>query len=215
MRRLLPLVCMLVLLCVTTRADAIETLTQNVFTTAESLDEGMTEFGIFLTKGNHSVGYYPGMRYGLGSMLEVGAKAGAIDMDVSAPFSFGTTNKLSPIIGADLKYQVIKQTEGVPLDMALDLGLDTVFISGDHVTELTFLTLFSRSFPLTEGGYKLTPYGGIELSSQFSSSQYLEDDTRFYVVGGVEWRLSQKFMLLAEIKAGSTAVGGLGIRFVY
>jgi len=215
MRRLFSLFIAVYLLSFAAQADAIETLTQNTFTTAESLDEGMTQSGIFLSKGNHYVSYSPEFRYGLGSMLEVGAKVGAIAMDVTTPVSFGTTSKLSAMVGADLKYQVLKRTEDIPIDLAFDLGLDTTFISGDHVTELSFLTIVSRGFPLTEGGYKITPYGGVELSSQFSSSQYLEDETRFYAVGGLEWRLSRKFMLTAEIKAGSTALAGIGISVEY
>lgn len=200
----------------------IESLTQNEFTTAESLDPGMTQAGIFLTAGENYLSYYPSFRYGLGSFFEVGARAGAISMDVNAPLPYGfegpTTSKLSGLVGADVKYQLIKQTEDIPIDMAVDVGLDATFISGKHASELSFSTTVSRGFTLTETGYKITPYGGIELSSQYSSSDYInrnENETNLYAFGGVEWKLSQKFMLIAEVKSGSSTLGGFGIRFEY
>jgi hypothetical protein len=204
------------------QAFALESLSQNEFTTAESLDPGMTQAGIFLTAGNNYLSYYPAFRYGLGSFFEVGARVGAISMDVSAPLIYGidgpTTNKLSALVGADVKYQLIKQTEDIPVDMAVDLGIDATSISGNNVSELSFATTVSRGFTLTETGYKLTPYGGIELSSQYSSSDYInnnENKTNLYAFGGVEWKLSQKFMMIAEIKSGSSTLGGFGIRFEY
>jgi hypothetical protein len=35
------------------------------------------------------------------------------------------------------------------------------------------------------------------------------------VFGGMEWKISQKFMIVAEIKAGDIILGGAGIRFEY
>jgi len=32
---------------------------------------------------------------------------------------------------------------------------------------------------------------------------------------GLEWKLSQKFMVLLELKAGDRTTGGAGIRFEY
>jgi hypothetical protein len=186
-----------------------KSLTQNEFTTAESLDPGMTQLGIFVTTGDKYLSYYPGFRYGLGSLLEVGARVGVTSVDI------GSKDKISDLLGADLKYQLIKQTDDIPIDMAIDLGYDYTLISGKHVSELTFSTIVSRGFPLTDAGYKLTPYGGIELASQNSSSSYVTDETNFYVFGGLEWRLSQKFMLTAELKGGSSTLGGIGMRFEY
>lgn len=191
------------------QAFALSSLTQNEFTTAESLDPGMTQTGVYITVGNKYLSYYPGFRYGLGSLLEVGARFGAITVDI------GPKDKLSALAGADLKYQLIKQTDEVPVDLAVDLGFDATFLSGKHVSELTFSTIVSRGFPLTDSGYKFTPYGGVELASQYSSSQYVKDDTNLYVFGGLEWKFSQKFMLTAEFKTGSATLGGLGIRFEY
>jgi hypothetical protein len=190
-------------------AFALSSLTQNEFTTAESLDPGMTQTGVYVTKGGNYLSYYPGFRYGLGALFEVGARFGAVTVDI------GTKDKLSALAGADLKYQLIKQTDDVPVDMAVDLGFDNTFISGKHISELTFSTIISGGIPLTDSGYKLTPYGGIELSALYSASSYMKDETNFYVFGGFEWKFSQKFMMTAELKTGSTTLGGLGIRFEY
>jgi hypothetical protein len=141
-------------------------------------------------------------------MLEVGVKFGVAVATIESSESIGA------LVGADLKYQLIKETEGVPVDMAVDLGLDTTIIHGLNATELTFSTIFSKGFPLTDRGYKFVPYGGLEVASLRGS---LPDDnnTSLYLFGGLEWKLSQKFMLLLEVKAGPTTVGGAGVRFEY
>jgi len=190
------------------RADSIETLTQNVFTTAESLDAGLTQAGVHFTLGENYRSFYPAFRFGLGALAEVGVMFGATTADV------GPENKVGIMAGADIKYQFIKQTEGVPVDMAVDLGFNTNIISGENISEVTFSTIFSRSYPLTERGYKVTPYGGLQLSVLYGS--YLpKNETDYYVFGGAEWRVAQKTMFYAELKTGNHTLGGIGIRFEY
>jgi len=204
----LGLFVLLVLAAGMARADSIETLTQNVFTTAESLDAGLTQAGVHFTLGENYRSFYPAFRFGLGALAEVGVMFGATTADV------GSDNKVAVMGGVDIKYQLVKQTEGVPVDMAVDLGFNTNVISGDNISEVTFSTIFSRSYPLTERGYKVTPYGGLQLSALYGS--YLpKNETDYYVFGGVEWRVDQKTMLYAELKAGNHTLGGIGIRFEY
>lgn len=190
------------------RAAASTHFTQNEFTTAESLDPGMTQAGVHFTLGDHYKSYYPEIRYGLGAMLEIGAKFGAASATINSDEKFGA------LVGVDLKYQLIKETEGIPLDMAVDLGLDNTIINSKNASELTFSTIFSKGFPLTDRGYKLVPYGGIEMSSLYGSL-VRDHNTSVYAFGGLEWKLSQKFMLLLEFKTGTSTVGGAGIRFEY
>jgi hypothetical protein len=181
---------------------------QNEFTTAECLDAGMTQAGIHFSLGDHYLSYYPEIRYGLGTLMEVGVKVGAALATIDASDSLGA------LIGVDLKYQLIKETEGVPIDLAVDLGLDNTILHNRNASELTFSTIVSRGFPLTDRGYKIIPYGGLEMLALRGS---LPDDdvTSVYVFGGIEWKLSQKFMLLLELKAGPSMVGGAGVRFEY
>jgi hypothetical protein len=192
----------------TAEADTFKTLTQNEFTTAESLDAGLTQAGVHFTLGESYRSFYPTVRFGLGALFEAGVKFGATTLDT------GAEDKVVAMLGADLKYQLIKQTEGVPVDMAIDLGFDTHVISGKNVSEVTFSTIFSKSIPLTERGYKITPYGGLELSALYGS-YFPSNETDFYVFAGVEWKLTQKSMFYAEIKAGDSTLGGIGIRFEY
>lgn len=190
------------------RADSFETLNQNVFTTAESLDAGLTQAGVHFTLGENYRSYYPAFRFGLGALAEAGVKIGATTADT------GSENKLVFLAGADFKYQLIKQAEGIPVDMAVDLGFNTHILNSKNISEVTFSTIFSRSFPLTDRGYKITPYGGLELSVLYGS--YLpRNETDYYLFGGVEWRLSQKAMVFAELKAGDNVLGGIGVRFEY
>lgn len=185
-----------------------ETLTQNEFMTAESLDAGMTQAGVHLTLGERYQSYYPAIRYGVGGLLEIGVKFGATTAGT------GADDKIAALAGADLKYQLIKQTEGIPVDMAIDFAFDTHILSGKNLSELTFSTIFSKSYPLTERGYKASPYGGLELS--VLSGSYLADrETDYYIFAGVEWKFTQKSMMYIEAKAGEHTLGGIGIRFEY
>lgn len=190
------------------RAMADNHLAQNEFTTAEALDPGMTQAGIHFTLGEDYKSYYPAIRYGLGALFEVGVKFGMTTVDV------GPEDKIAALLGADIKYQLIKETEGIPLDMAVDIGFDTTLISGSNVSDLTFSTIFSKGLPLTERGYKLTPYGGVEMSSVYGS-YIAQNDTGVFIFAGLEWKLTQKFLVNAEIKFGETTLGGIGIRFEY
>jgi hypothetical protein len=190
------------------RAEAFIHFTQNEFTTAESLDSGLTQMGVFFTLGDDYKSFYPGIRYGLGSLMEIGARFGATSADS------GSEDKLGGLLGVDLKYQIIKQTEDIPVDMALDLGLDNTIISEKNATEVTFSTIFSRGFPLTEQGYKLVPYGGLEMAALYGSL-VPENRTSVYAFAGFEWKLSQKVVFLMEIKTGSSTMGGFGIKFEY
>jgi hypothetical protein len=185
--------------------------TQNEFTTAESLDPGMTQTGIHFTLGDHYKNYYPEIRYGMGGMTEVGVKFGATTAAVP-----GSGDKLGALLGIDLKYQLVKETDGIPIDLSVDLGLDNTIINDRNASEVSFATIVSKSFPLTDRGYKFTPYGGLGMASLGGSLPQKDDKaTSIYVFGGIEWKLSQKFMFLLELKTGPSTLGGAGIRFEY
>lgn len=189
-------------------AMAANHFTQNEFTTAESLDAGMTQAGIQFTLGDHYKSYYPEFRYGLGALLEVGLKFGVESATIN------NNDKLGALAGVDLKYQLVKEAEGIPIDMAVDLGFDNTIINSKNASETTFSTIFSKSFALTDRGYKLTPYGGLEMSALYGSL-ITDKSTAVYVFGGLEWKLSQKFMVLLELKTGADTLGGAGIRFEF
>lgn len=190
------------------RAHSVETLTQNVFATAESLDAGLTQAGAHFTLGESYRSFYPAFRMGLGGLAEIGVMVGATTADA------GSDDKVAMMAGADVKFQFIKQTEGIPVDMAVDLGFNTNVINSKNVSEVTFATIFSRSYPLSERGYKVTPYGGIQLSVLYGS-YFPKNETNYYVFGGAEWKVSQKSMFYAELKTGDHTLGGIGIRFEY
>jgi len=208
MKKLISLCAGIMLILLVGQVGAATRFTQAEFTTAESLDSGMTQAGIQFTLGDHYRNYYPEVRYGLGAMMEVGVKFGLTSASIDSSESVGA------LIGADFKYQVIKETEGVPIDLAVDLGLDNTIIHNKNATVTSFSTIVSKGFPLTDRGYKFVPYGGLEMAVLRGS---LPDDnnTSLNVFGGLEWKLSQKFMILLELKSGSKLMGGAGIRFEY
>jgi len=211
MRKIVVLFIFTVFIACTGQASAFtrftQNPTQNLFITAESLDPGMTQTGIQFTLGEHYKNYYPEIRYGLGAFFEVGVKFGVVAADVNSD------NKIGALAGVDLKYQLIKETEGVPLDMAVDVGFDNVLMSKRNSSELSFTTVFSKGFPLTERGYKFTPYCGLEMAS-YSGSAVASNNT-IYGIGGLEWKITQQFMIMLEFKGGKSDVGGVGVRFAY
>lgn len=190
------------------RASAFRAFTENEFMTAESLDPGMTQVGINYSLGEHYVSYYPEIRYGLGALMELGVRFGATSARL------GSGENIGLLVGADLKYQLAKETEGIPIDLSVDLGLDNTIISNRNASELTFATIASKSIPLTDRGYKIIPYGGLAMSGLYGS---LPDkrDSYVNVFAGLEWKMTQKFMILLEFKAGKQMTGGAGIRFEY
>ncbi len=190
------------------KASASNHWSQNEFMTAESLDPGMTQTGIHFTLGDHFRSYYPEVRYGLGAMMEVGAKFGVISARIDSGDNLGA------LVGVDLKYQLVKETEGVPLDLSVDLGFDNAIIKSKNASELTFATVVSKGFPLTDRGYKITPYGGLAMSALYGSLPS-KQDTYLNAFAGLEWKITQKFMVLLELKAGDSTAGGAGIRFEY
>ena len=198
----------IVLLLSAGQAGAANHYTQNEFMTAESLDPGMTQAGVHFTIGDHFKSYYPEVRYGLGALFELGVKVGAVSTRVD------DTDKVGALVGVDIKYQLVKETDGVPVDLALDLGVDNTIISSRNATEVKFSTILSTSIPLTDRGYKFIPYAGLAMSN-LRGSLLSEDDTSLWAFGGLEWKMSQRFMLLLEVKAGPSTVGGVGIRFEY
>ena len=189
-------------------AESVKTLSQNLFTTAESLDAGLTQAGVQFTRGESYQSFYPAFRFGLGGLAEIGLMIGATTADV------GPEDKVAMMAGADVKYQLIKQTEGIPVDMAVDLGFNTHILNSKNISELTFSAIFSRSYPLSERGYKVTPYAGVELAV-INGSYYAKSETDYYVFVGAEWKVSQKSMFYAELKTGDHTLGGVGIRFEY
>ncbi len=189
------------------QARAFSGFTQNTFMTAESLDFGMTQTGIHFTIADDYKSYYPAFRYGLGGLFDVGLKFGVTTID-------SPQSKVAALVGGDVKYQLVKQSEGIPIDMAVDLGFDNTIVSGRNVSELNFSTIFSRGFPLTDRGYKITPYGGLEVAAEYGSF-LASNQTNYFIFGGLEWKISQKFMVLMELKTGDTTLGGAGIRFEY
>ena len=190
------------------RASAFTHYSQNEFKTGESLDPGMTQLGVAFSISDKYNTYYPDIRYGLGAMMEVGVRFGA----TAARTDSG--DKLGAYMGADLKYQLVKETDSIPLDLSVDLGVNNTFITSKNATEVTFATIASKSFPLTDRGYKLIPYGGLAMSSIYGS---LPDyhDTYLNAFAGLEWKLTQKFMILLELQAGEYTIGGAEIRLEY
>ena len=208
----IAIMCLSLMLIGSAAARADTHFTENLFITAESLDPGMTQSGVHFTLADHVKNYYPEVRFGVGGLMEVGVRVGATSLNISG----SDRERLGLLVGVDLKYQLIKETEGIPVDMAVDLGVNNLIRNDKNISEAAFTTVVSKGFPLTDRGYKFIPYGGLEMTSLNGSLPPAnEKATRFYLIGGMEWKLTQKSMVLFELKTGSGMMGGAGIRFEY
>jgi len=208
MKKMIPWFLGIFLILSAVQAGAETNFNQVEFTTAESLNAGMTQAGVNFSFGDHYKNFYPEIRYGLGAMMEIGVKFGITSVSIES------TDKTGGLIGADFKYQIIKETDGVPIDLAVDLGFDSVIVNSKNASVTSFSTIISKGFPLTDRGYKLVPYGGIEMAV-LRGSLPENGNTTVNVFGGLEWKLTQKSMVLMEVKTGPSTMGGLGIRFEY
>lgn len=208
MKLIIAFCTVIVLLMSAGQAGAANHYTQNEFMTAESLDSGLTQAGVHFTLGDHYKSYYPAIRYGLGALFELGFRVGAVSTTID------TTDKVGALVGVDLKYQLVKETEGVPVDLAFDLGVDNTIISSKNATEVKFSTVLSKSIPLTDRGYKFVPYAGLAMSD-LRGSLVEDSDANLWAFGGLEWKMSPRFMVMLEIKSGPCTIGGVGIRFEY
>jgi hypothetical protein len=209
MKKMIPLCLGIFLILSAGQAGAGTNFNQLEFTTAESLDAGMTQAGVNFTFGDHYKNFYPEIRYGLGAMMEIGVKFGFTTVSIES-----SDDKAGGLIGVDFKYQIIKETAGIPIDLAIDLGFDTVVVNNKNASVTSFSTIISKGFPLTDRGYKFIPYGGLELAT-LRGSLPETGNTSLNVFGGLEWKVSQKFMVLLEVKTGPDTMGGAGIRFEY
>ena len=208
MKKMIPVCLGIFLILSAGQAGAGNNFNQVEFTTAESLDAGMTQAGVNFTFGDHYKNFYPEIRYGLGALMEVGVKFGFSTVSIDSGESVGA------LLGADFKYQIIKEAAGIPIDLAVDLGFDTVFVNDKNASVTSFSTIISKGFPLTDRGYKFIPYGGLELAS-LRGSLPENGNTSVNVFGGIEWKLTKQFMVLMEVKTGPSTMGGLGVRFEY
>ena len=110
MKRYIVIFAAIGLLLYAGQAGAVpKTFTQNEFTTAESIDPGMTQTGIHFTLGDDYKSFYPAFRYGTGALFEVGVKFGVTTAD------FGTEDKIGGLVGADLNRQDDRTREWPPI----------------------------------------------------------------------------------------------------
>ena len=179
----------------------------------------MTQTGIHFTLGERYTSYYPEIRYGLGALTEVGVKFGATSArfdssDKLGPDDpFGTTDRVGAMLGIDLKYQLIKETEGIPLDMAIDLGWITRSQQEERQRGHLFDHLQQKPSAYRTG-YKFMPYGGLEMSALYGSAVARQDDLILRLCrAGVE--AEPEIHVPARIQGRRSNLGGLGIRFEY
>lgn len=140
-------------------------------------------------------------RIGLGGGGEVGAKLGLLgDGDIGF------------LIGADYKQQFLRQKRELPLNLAGDWGF-LMRVWGDHLFwALNSTCIVDHSIRL-EGRRRLTPYGGLTLSINYTGNRQDHLDLDLCLNLGVIFGITQILSFVPEIEIGDNIGLGMGLSY--
>jgi hypothetical protein len=128
-------------------------------------------------------------------------------MDWGLQLGFSDIGSGAVMIGGDLRPLLTSSSGDMPLDVSADaaVGLEI----GDHFSlfELVPAIEASHRFALSGTSQALTPYGGIGLDINHTSTDLGPDDTNVDVVArlGLEWEVAPKLGVIGELGFGTPA----------
>lgn len=182
----------------------------NRFTTAQSLNQGQMESGFsagYGDDGDNDYKYaylYPYLRYGLGYLLEVEGKAGVLSVDKDSG-----GDDIGFLLGFELKYQIIKETKSIPIDIAILGGYTAHLIDEQSLHEFDFAALVSKTFDVNK--FKITPYGGPEIS--YTNGSYAaEGKADIFGILGAGFAFTESLSVGAELKLGTDWATGVNLK---
>ncbi len=206
MKRFIFLLCFLIFVVSSHPAFAM----YNRFTTAQSLNQGQMESGIsagYGDDGDYDYKYaylYPYLRYGLGYLLEIEGKAGVISVDKDRG-----GDDIGVLIGFELKYQIIKETKSIPIDIAIAGGYTAHLIDLQSLHEFDFAALVSKTFDVNK--FKITPYGGPEIT--YTNGSYApEGKADIFGILGASFAFTESLSAGAELKLGTDWATGVNLK---
>lgn len=208
MRRL-PLVLLPLLLAALAWPSPAEA-TFPLFLRAQTLSPRDAETFVAGGYGNTDADYWAavaGARYGLLRSIEVGARAGALW--VEAPDAW----QAAPVVGADVKVQVLRESIDIPLDFAVDVAWTVARPRGNTWSDLAFTALFGKRVRADWVGDRLTAVVGAQLVFLGGSARPGREESAAYGVVGVEVALGGGLALVPEAKFGSDTVVAAGLRY--
>ncbi|MBI5180189.1 MAG: hypothetical protein HZA05_02150 [Nitrospirae bacterium] len=182
----------------------------NRFTTAQSLNQGQMESGISAGYGddgdyNYKYAYlYPYLKYGLGYLLEIEGKAGVISVDKESG-----GDDIGVLLGFEIKYQIIKETKSIPIDIAIVGGYTGHIIDLQSLHEFDFAALVSKTFDVNK--FKITPYGGPEIT--YTNGSYApEGKADIFGILGASFAFTENLSAGAELKLGTDWATGVNLK---
>lgn len=206
MKRLIFLLCFLIFVVSAHPALAM----YNRFTTAQSLNQGQMESGIsagYGDDGDYDYKYfylYPYFRYGLGYLIEIEGKVGVITVDKRVG-----SDDIGILGGVELKYQIIKETKNIPIDIAVAGGYTGHIINLQSLNDFNFAALVSKTFDVNK--FKITPYGGPEIT--YTSGSYVsEGKADIFGILGASFAFTDSLALAAELKLGTDWATGVNLK---
>ncbi len=188
----------------------------NRFATAQSLNQGEMESGISAGYGNdgdydYRYAYlYPYFKYGFGLLLEIEGRVGVITVDKDAGWrGTDTGDDIGFLAGVELKYQIIKETKSIPIDIAITGGYTAHLIDSQSLHEFDFAALVSKTFNVNK--FKITPYGGPEIT--YTNGSYVfEGKADIFGIVGADFRFTDSLSVAGELKLGTDWAGGVNLK---
>ncbi|HEX7126613.1 MAG TPA: hypothetical protein VF406_12715 [Thermodesulfobacteriota bacterium] len=188
-----------------------------VLLSARSLSPGATEGFLAGGYGNTAPDYWTalaGARHGLLRRIEVGARAGAAW--VEAP----DDTDLAPVVGADVKVEVLRESIDIPIDLAIDASWTVARPGGDTWSDLAFTALFGKRVRIEWlddliGPDRLATVVGAQLVFLGGTARPGREDSAAYGLVGLEIALPAGLAVLPEAKVGTDAVFGLSLRYQF
>lgn len=188
----------------------------NRFATAQSLNQGQMESGISVGYGSDSdydynYSYlYPYFKYGVGYLLEIEGKAGVFTVSKESGWRGGNTgDDIGFLAGVGAKYQIIKETTSIPIDIAVTGGYTAHLVDSQSLHVFDFAALVSKTFDLNK--FKLTPYGGPEITYTNGSYVY-EGKADIFGILGADFRFTDSLSVAGELKLGTDWAGGVNLK---
>jgi hypothetical protein len=163
------------------------------FVPADPLPVNGHMFGGYLHASESAVGLLAQLRLSFYPNMDFGFHGGLTRVDLAG--SDQTTLR----VGTDLKIQVGRVDQGLPVDLALGGALSLEH--GDDFNVLTLGPSLIASRPVTAGGTALVPYGSVGVFySSLDIGQSDETDVSFPIRLGAEFRIASEFRIVGELQ---------------
>ncbi|HYM81108.1 MAG TPA: hypothetical protein VEY91_06820 [Candidatus Limnocylindria bacterium] len=163
------------------------------FVPADPLPVNGHMFGGYLHASESVVGLLAQLRMSFYPNMDFGFHGGLTRVDLAG------SDKTTLRVGTDLKVQVARVDQGLPVDIAIGGALSLE--NGDDFNVLSLGPSIIASRPLNAGGTALVPYGSVGLFySSLDIGTRDATDVAFPIRLGAEFRVASEFRIIGELQ---------------